>query len=368
MPLPTLQSRLDAVVALTDAVCGETLGDEYAALARAAAQAFAALPDSPVCRGKAEGWACGVVRAVGYVNFLSDPASTPHLRTAALAPLFGVSEATAANRDRDVREALDLVRMDPHWTLPSALARNPMVWMILSGGIPYDARALSAEHQRGLVEAGMIPYAPADPASQPPAPRWPEPEAPTGLAGPEALDPDAPRLRLHVSLHDVEPAVWRAVVVPSDLPLDGLHEVLQTAMGWEDYHLHAFTAGRRTLGPAMMVDDGQAEDERDATVADVLPTKRSRLLYAYDFGDGWEHTVRREATLPPAPGGPLFECVDGAGACPPEDCGGPWGYADLLAVLADPARPEHAEMLDWAGGLIDPLAFDLAAANRALGG
>ena len=368
MPPSTLRSRLDAVVALTDAVCGEVLGDEYAALARDAAEAFAALPGSPICRGKAEGWACGVVRAVGYVNFLSDPASTPHVRTAALAPLFGVSEATAANRDRDVREALDLVRMDPHWTLPSALGRNPMAWMILSGGVPYDARTLSAEHQRGLVEAGMIPFAPADPASRLPTPRWPEPEDRAGPAGPASLDPDAPRLRLHVSLRDVEPAVWRTVVVPSDLPLDGLHEVVQTAMGWEGYHLHSFTAGRRTFGPGLMASGGQAEDERGVTVADVLPTKRSRLLYTYDFGDRWEHAVRLEASLPPAPAGPLFECVDGAGACPPEDCGGPWGYADLLATLADPAHPEHAEMLDWAGGPIDPQAFDLAAANRALAG
>ena len=366
MPRPAdVQARLDALTALTDAVCAEHLTDEYAGLARAAAEALADLPETPLVRGKVEGWACGVVRAVGYVNFLSDPASSTHLRTAELAPLFGISEATAANRDRDVRGALDLVRMDPHWTLPSNLLGNPMAWMLVIRGMPVDARSFPADAQRALAEDGAIPFAPGDPASAPPAPRWPEPEG-QAASGPASLDPEAPRLQLVVTLDDVEPAVTRTVVVPSDLPLDGLHEVIQTAMGWEDYHLHAFRAGPRTLGRPEHLDD--VEDERDVTIAEVLPTRRARLHYTYDFGDDWEHTVRLDATLPPAPDGPLFECVDGSGACPPEDCGGPWGYADLLAALGDPGHPDHADLLEWAGGPIDPSAFDLAATNRALAG
>ena len=357
---PAVRTRLAAVTALTDAVCAEHLGDEYAGLARAAAEALAAAPGAPILRGKAEGWACGLVRAVGFVNFLSDPASAPHLRTAALAPLFGVSEATAANRDRDVRDLLDLVRMDPHWTLPSALVRNPMAWLLTIDGRPVDARHAPAEIQARLAAEGHIPFAPAVAGSRPPAPRWPDAVG----AGLPPLDPDAPRLRLRISLDDIAPEVWRTVTVPADLPLDGLHGVIQDAMGWENCHLHTFEAGRRVFGPPDA--EWDVEDEQRVTVEQVLKTARSRLVYTYDMGDGWQHTIRREATLGPDPNGPLAACVGGAGACPPEDSGGPWGYADLLAILADPAHPEHAEMLHWVGGPIDPHAFDLAAANRAL--
>lgn len=361
---PRSQERLDAIAALIDAICGEKLTDEYAALARAAAVEMAAMPGQPLLRGKVESWACGLVRAVGYVNFLSDRDSEPHLRTAEIAPLFGVSEATAANRDRDVRDALDLVRMDPHWTLPSQSIGNPMAWMLTINGLPQDARHAPADVQTVLAEDGYIPFAPADPASRPPSPRWPEPDRGGDLA--EALDPDAPRLRLKVTLDDVEPTLWRTVVVPSDLPLDGLHEVIQTAMGWQNYHLHTFEAGRRTWGPANA--EWDVEDERDTTIADVLPTKRSRLTYTYDLGDDWAHTITLDATLPADPSSPTFACVDGEGACPPEDCGGPWGYADLLAILADPTHPEHEEMKGWAGGLIDPTAFRLADVQRAFAG
>lgn len=357
---PDVQARLDAITAITDAVCAERLGDEYAGLARAATEALTTAPETPILRGKVEGWAAGVVRAVGFVNFLSDPSSEPHLRTAEIAGLFGVSEATAANRARDVRDLLDLVRMDPHWTLPSALVRNPMAWLLTIDGMPVDARHAPAAVQARLAEEGHIPFAPAVIGSRPPSPRWPEPDD-TDLT---PLDPDAPRLRLRISLDDVRPEVWRLVTVPADLPLDGLHQVIQAAMGWEDHHLHTFDAGRRTFGPADA--EWDVEDERRVTVEQILKTKRSRLVYTYDMGDDWEHTVRRDATLDPDPSGPLFACVDGAGACPPEDCGGPWGYMALVEALADPSHPDHAERSEWMEGPIDTAAFDIAAVNRAL--
>ena len=367
MPRPTdAQGRLDALTTLTDAVCAEHLTDEYGRLAKAAAERLADLPEPPFLSGKVEGWACGIVRAIGFVNFLADPASPTHRRTAELAPLFGVSEATAAKRDREVRDALDLVRLDPHWTLPSGLLDNPMAWMLMMGGIPEDARHLPADVQRALCERDLIPFAPADPDSAPPTPRWSEPEDGPAYDPASRLDPDAPRLQLVVTLDDVSPPVTRTLIVPSDLPLDGLHEVIQTAMGWEDSHLHGFRSGRREIGRPDLLDG--VEDERDVRVADVLPTPRARLYYTYDFGDDWAHTIRLEATLPPAAGEPLFACVGGSGACPPEDCGGPWGYADLLEALSDPDHPDHADLLDWVGGPIDPSAFDVEVAHRALSG
>lgn len=365
---PHVQNRFDEIVALTDSVCHEVLSDEYAALAREAALLLAQQPETPLLRGKAAGWACGIVRAVGHVNFLADPASTPHLRTDALAPLFGVSEATAANRDRNVREHLDLVRMDPHWTLPSRLADNLMVWMLLFNGIPTDVRALPLEAQRSLAAAGYIPFAPADPDARLPHPRWREPADATSAGEAFAagdLDPDAPRLRLRIALDAVEPEVWREVEVPADLPLDALHHVIQAAMGWENAHLHTFETRTGYWGPPLPF-GGEWDDERSVTVAAVLPRKRSRLTYTYDLGDGWTHTITRMETLASDPTGPRFACTGGARACPPEDCGGPWGYTDLRLVLADPRHPEHKEATAWLGAPFDPDAFALADTNARL--
>ncbi len=144
-------------------------------------------------------------------------------------------------------------------------------------------------------------------------------------------------VRLQVVLRNVTPEVRRVVDVPGDIGLPLLHLVLQEAVGWERAHLHQFVSGsRRWSRPDL---DG-ALDETAATLRDLGP----RFVYEYDFGDGWEHEV---VLVGPgvAPG-----LVEGSGACPPEDCGGPWGFEELQQVLADPRHPEHADRLEWLGG------------------
>lgn len=172
-------------------------------------------------------------------------------------------------------------------------------------------------------------------------------------------------LRLRIELVDVEPTVWRQILVPGSIRLAKFHGVIQAAMGWENYHLHAFEVAGTRYG--MQFDDypeGEL-DEKSITLlaaAHAAPT----IGYEYDFGDGWEHliTVEEERSYPL--GLKHAVCVAGAGRCPPEDCGGPGGYADLLEVLADPTHDEHDHLRSWAGGLIDPNEFDLASINIAL--
>lgn len=136
-------------------------------------------------------------------------------------------------------------------------------------------------------------------------------------------------------------------------------------MGWEDYHLHSFKIGAARYG--MQFDDfpeGEL-DEKDVTVLRAIGDVR-RFSYEYDFGDSWGHEVVVES-LSRLPRGLKFGvCVDGQNACPPEDCGGPPGYADLLEVLADPTHDEHEHMLSWVGGPFDPAEFDFALANARL--
>ena len=174
-------------------------------------------------------------------------------------------------------------------------------------------------------------------------------------------------VQLRVELAEVEPPVWRTLQVPDDFTLGDLHAVLQIALGWEDAHLHEFVAEGGRWGPPDEEAPGDLQDEDEVTVSEVLPAPGSALRYEYDFGDGWRHEITREAVAEEDDALPA--CVDGDRAGPPEDCGGPGGYQQLLAVLADPDHPEYQETLDWLGDEFeefDPEQVDLERVNQEL--
>jgi len=181
---------------------------------------------------------------------------------------------------------------------------------------------------------------------------------------------EATILKLKIGLVGVsKPPVWRCVLVPADIRLDRFHEVIQVAMGWEDYHMHVFTHGSAEYG---LPDPELGHlDERRTTLTELVTQPGDRIRYAYDFGDGWEHDIVAEEVLAAEPDASYPSCLTGKGACPPEDCGGVWGYEHLRDVLADSAHEEHADMLDWMGldsaAEFDPSRFDAEAVNEAFG-
>ncbi len=167
---------------------------------------------------------------------------------------------------------------------------------------------------------------------------------------------------LKITLQGVRPPIWRRIEVRSDIMLDGLHRAIQDAMGWDDAHLHEFECGGTRYGP--VVDDfdpfGEGpENERVTRLSDVLTKPKSSLRYVYDFGDNWQHTVTLEKTtpLPSDRRAPRPRCIGGRRACPPEDCGGPPGYDELLQALRDPRHPEHESYAEWGGPDFDPEAY-----------
>ncbi|GGJ78192.1 hypothetical protein GCM10010123_05300 [Pilimelia anulata] len=164
-------------------------------------------------------------------------------------------------------------------------------------------------------------------------------------------------LQLKVSLTDTTPLVWRRVLVPGGYTLDRVHRVLQYAMGWQDCHLHSFEADGRQYGPPDPDELLQQADELD-TRLDAVVGKGDRLSYTYDFGDWWQHDIRVEDVLEAAPGERYPLCVAGEHACPPEDVGGPSGYAEFRVALADPAHPRHAELREWVGAAHASIRFD----------
>lgn len=157
---PSLRTRVDEIVALTTAFATEHLDDEYAALCRRMAAALARLRPALIERGEARTWAATIIHAVGWVNFLADPSQRPHMTAAELASRAGVGQSTIALRFREVRDALDLMRMDPAWTRPSHMMDNPLAWMILVDGMLVDARHLPRELQEEAVRVGAIPFVP----------------------------------------------------------------------------------------------------------------------------------------------------------------------------------------------------------------
>ncbi len=172
--------------------------------------------------------------------------------------------------------------------------------------------------------------------------------------------------QIKATLMGIRPPIWRRILVQGGVSLGKLHSILQRAMGWTNSHLYMFHAGDShysRLHPGWE----DVEDEGKTRLCNVAPKAKDRFVYEYDMGDSWEHEVVVERI---AESDPRFKgfpvCLDGARACPPEDCGGIGGYEDLLAALRDPKHEEHNDMVEWVGGNFDSEAFDLEKVNRAL--
>jgi hypothetical protein len=162
--------------------------------------------------------------------------------------------------------------------------------------------------------------------------------------------------QLKVTLKGTKPPIWRRVFVDGGQTLHHLHDVIQAAFGWYDSHLHDFEVGNRRYGIPHKDDRSPVSDERRVSLDQVISA--GKLRYTYDFGDNWEHDIIVEKTLDADDSVTVPDCIGGRRATPPEDCGGPWGYAEFLGILADPNHPEYDERLEWIGQPLDPDAFD----------
>lgn len=178
-----------------------------------------------------------------------------------------------------------------------------------------------------------------------------------------------PILQLHIELRHMNPKVWRRVLVPQTITLSKLHLVIQAAFGWEHSHLHEFVANdaqRYGTTDPMYGEPPEGIVSEKIRLTTALRTTKT-MNYVYDFGDYWEHRIKLEKTLAPIAGMTLPFCIGGAGAAPPEDCGGVPGYGNFVQAMADPNHPEHADMVEWFGcDDWDPAAFDSIPVNDRL--
>lgn len=156
-----LRATYEPIARVIDDVCAKRLNDEYKTLAHRLGAALARKRPSPLARGKPEVWACGILYALGTVNFLWDKTQTPHMRADELCKACGVSPASGSAKAKQIRDMFDLFQMNPDWTLPSMVEKNPLTWMLSVNGFLMDIRDAPLGAQIAAYEKGLIPYIPA---------------------------------------------------------------------------------------------------------------------------------------------------------------------------------------------------------------
>jgi hypothetical protein len=174
--------------------------------------------------------------------------------------------------------------------------------------------------------------------------------------------------QLKITLKDYTPKIWRRILIPSDTLLHDLHDVIQASMGWWDEHLHKFIKNKICYVEEIDPDFnfGVEINYNKTRIADLLIAVNDKIEYEYDFGDSWRHEILLEKILEYDSAIEYPICTGGKNNCPPEDCGGVYGYQNLVKIMKDPKHPEHKNMLEWVGSSFDPEYFDIDETNEAL--
>ncbi len=176
--------------------------------------------------------------------------------------------------------------------------------------------------------------------------------------------------QIQIALKGFKPKIWRRILVPSDMLFSDFHKVIQTTMGWTNSHLHQFRKNRTRYAPKSQYDDLGFDMDivnyGNMKISDLLTKEKEKIFYEYDFGDGREHDIILEKILPFYKKSNYPICLKGKMSYPPDDCGGIWGYSDMLEILKQPDHEEYEEWMEWVGGEFDPTYFDIGEINEML--
>lgn len=176
--------------------------------------------------------------------------------------------------------------------------------------------------------------------------------------------------QIQIVLKGSKPKIWRRILIPSELLLSDFHKIIQSSMGWTDSHLHQFVKNKTFYTLRMKNDDFWDEmnnvDYKNLKASDLLEFEKDKIVYEYDFGDSWEHDIILEKILPIENKILSPICTDGKMNCPPEDCGGVWGYANLVEILKNPDNEEYQSYMEWIGENFDPEYFNIDEVNGLL--
>ena len=326
-----MNKTFEDIATLTDEFSTTHLNDEYAQMIRYAIAALCRKRPSPLAKGRAKTWACGITHAIGMINVLSDPSQDPHMRASEIYQIFGVSASTGQAKSKLVRDTLKMDPFDPHWTLPSKLEDHPMAWMISYDGMILDARSLPLHIQEVAYSKGLIPYVPgmkegpssekADQAQKGPSQK--KTGSDTAIYQLEAFIIGGP-IREEFSLEN--PEIVRFIELQGKNTLADLHAILFKAFDREDEHMYEFQLGG--LGPndpnaqCYGVSGDKGVETAKTAIATLGLSVNDSFGYWFDFGDDWWHQVNVIAIEEKGSKGKYPKITGRVGASPPQ-------YADF---------------------------------------
>ena len=172
--------------------------------------------------------------------------------------------------------------------------------------------------------------------------------------------------QIKITLNYSKPPIWRRIEILPEITLEDFHKIIQTTMGWMNGHLHHYMIGNTFYNPPNEFDDF-GSDYTGIKIMDVLKNEGEKIMYEYDFGDSWMHEIKLERIKTKENGKSYPRCVKGKRACPPEDCGGIWGYMELEQIMKNKQHKSYEEMREWLGHDLDPELFEMERINRKLG-
>ena len=329
-----MQEKFDRITAISDEFAKQHLNDEYAQLIRLATAALCRKRPSPLVTGKDKTWACGITHAIGMVNFLFDPAMTPHISASKLYEWFGVASSTGQGKSKIVRDLLDMSLMDTDWCLPSQMDNNPLAWMIMIDGSIVDVRSAPRAIQETAFAKGLIPYVPAAGKSVKVEVTTKSSQKakvvnsnPNALYVLEVLLIDGPVTEKFINKN---PEVSRTIEIKGSNTLMDLHDIIFTAFNRKDAHMYEFQVGgngpndpdARRYGLKQAADSDLAGNVDDTTIATVGLTVDEFFGYWFDFGDDWWHQVQVISIGDDAPK-KKYPCITKkVGASPPQYASG----------------------------------------------
>jgi Domain of unknown function (DUF6398)/Plasmid pRiA4b ORF-3-like protein len=338
---PAMQEKFDQITELTNDFAQQYLDDEYAQLIRFATAALCRKRPSPLNSSKVATWACGITHAIGMANFLFDQAQTPYISAGDLYQLFGVSPGTGQGKSKLVRDALKINQWDADWCRPSKVGDNPLAWMVEVDGFIMDLRRAPRQLQAAAFAKGMIPYIPADRASQaqPASPigvtlaagRSPaDPADTTGLGALYTLDVFIATGPIAEKFVQKNPIISRKIAIKGDQTLADLHRIIFKAYDREEEHMYEFQVGgagpndprAKRYGLPMGGGNDSDGDVNHTPIGALGLSVGQAFGYWFDFGDDWWHQINVMAVDPTVPKGRYPKIIERVGASPPQ-------YADF---------------------------------------
>ncbi|MCL6478954.1 MAG: plasmid pRiA4b ORF-3 family protein [Peptococcaceae bacterium] len=339
-----VHERKQALIDLTSGFCNRYLDNEYRRLCEKLINKMARKRNVPFLSGKLELWAAAVVHALGSINFLFDKSFPPYASMDDICGYFKTSRSSTTQKSKLIRDMFNLWYYDPELSTTHVAKNNPLAGLVVVDDLILALKTLKPENEPVFIKREQ---------NQP------------KLVKDRTENEKETIYIMKVTLRDCTPPIWRRFQVPGSINLYKLHRVLQVVMGWENYHLYQFIIKNTYYGDPDPDPEHGLKNARKTRLDQVVTRAKTSFTYEYDFGDGWNHSIQVEKILPAKEKiKPL--CLAGERACPPEDCGGPWGYENLLEILSNPEHDEYDETLAWVREDFDPEFFDLDELNKEL--